>query len=115
MDLTATFAENPLAPGAVAGRGRRRRPRCRRRSRWLRGRAAASAEIGHDGAGFAFDCEGPRHRVLLHPHALADRPVTNAEWLGFIDDGGYADPLLWLADGWAWVQARTGSRRRSTG
>lgn len=62
------------------------------------------ALIGHEGAGFAFDNEGPRHRVLLEPFALADRLVTNREWEQFIADGGYADARLWLADGWAWVQ-----------
>lgn len=63
------------------------------------------ALMGHDGEGFAFDNEGPRHRVLLEPFALAGRLVTNGEWQTFIDDGGYATPSLWLADGWAWVQA----------
>jgi len=62
------------------------------------------ALVGHQGEGFAFDNEGPRHRVLLEPFALADRLVTNAEWDAFIADGGYRDPRLWLADGWAWVQ-----------
>lgn len=62
------------------------------------------AMIGHDGAGFAFDNEAPRHRVLLEPFALADRLVTNGEWDAFIADGGYANARLWLADGWAWVQ-----------
>jgi len=63
------------------------------------------AEAGHAGTAFAFDCEGPRHRVLLQPHALADRTVTNGEWAAFIADGGYREPRHWLADGWAWVQA----------
>jgi ergothioneine biosynthesis protein EgtB len=62
------------------------------------------ALIGHGGDGFAFDNEGPRHRVLLEPFALADRLVTNGDWADFIADGGYRNPRLWLADGWAWVQ-----------
>jgi ergothioneine biosynthesis protein EgtB len=61
--------------------------------------------IDMDAGDFAFDCEGPRHTELLHPHALADRTVTNGEWAAFIADGGYRDPRHWLSDGWAWVQA----------
>lgn len=60
--------------------------------------------IGHDThdpeAGFAYDCEGPHHHVLLQPFALADRPVTNADYLAFMEDGGYADPRWWHAEGW---------------
>ena len=61
--------------------------------------------IGHTGDGFSFDNEGPRHDALLQPFALADRLVTNGEWLGFIEGGGYRDAALWLADGWAAVKA----------
>ena len=58
-------------------------------------------EIGFDGEGFAFDNERPRHAVHLEPYRIADRPETNAEWIDFIEDDGYANPLLWLSDGWA--------------
>lgn len=61
-------------------------------------------EIGHDAAGFAYDNEGPRHRALLHPHQVANRPVSNAEFLQFIEDGGYRTPALWMAEGWHIVQ-----------
>ena len=55
--------------------------------------------------GFAFDSERPRHRVLLPAFQLASRLVTNAEYIAFIEDGGYGRVELWLADGWAAVQA----------
>jgi ergothioneine biosynthesis protein EgtB len=102
-DLLATFAENPLAP-AVWTRARPTPAPIAGPIGWIEGRTGI-AEIGHDGIGFAFDCEGPRHTVLLHPHALADRLVTNAEWKAFMADGGYARADHWLADGWAWVKA----------
>jgi ergothioneine biosynthesis protein EgtB len=60
--------------------------------------------LGHDGTGFAFDNEGPSHDQLIHDVRIARRLVTNAEWLGFMEDRGYARPELWLADGWATVQ-----------
>lgn len=72
---------------------------------WIEGRTG-EVSVGYGGAaGFAFDCEGPQHRTLLHPHALADRTITNGEWAAFVADGGYADARHWLSDGWAWVQA----------
>ena len=61
-------------------------------------------EIGHDGAGFGFDNEGPRHETYLQPYRLASRLVANQEMLAFVDDGGYHTPAHWLSDGWATVQ-----------
>lgn len=61
-------------------------------------------QVGHDGEGFAFDCEGPRHDALLQPFKLADRCVTKGEWLEFIADGGYERHEHWLMDGWTTVQ-----------
>ena len=60
--------------------------------------------IGHAGDDFAFDNEQPRHREFIHPFALASRPVTNAEYLEFMLDGGYDRPEFWLSMGWATVQ-----------
>ena len=72
---------------------------------WIEGRQGL-VEIGDDGrSGFTFDCEGPRHKTVLHPHALAHRPITNGEWIAFIEDGGYRTAAHWLSDGWAWVQS----------
>jgi ergothioneine biosynthesis protein EgtB len=67
-------------------------------------------EIGRDtdaqsGLGFAFDNEGPRHKVWLEPFALADRLVTVGEVKAFIRDGGYRTPSLWLSEGYALVQS----------
>jgi ergothioneine biosynthesis protein EgtB len=62
--------------------------------------------IGHEGRGFAYDNEGPRHRAFLEPYLLADRLVTNGEFLEFMEDGGYERPGLWLSDGWATAQER---------
>ena len=62
------------------------------------------ARIGHQTDGFAFDNEGPAHRVLLEPFALSSRLVTNGEWDEFIADGGYDTATLWLSDGWCWVR-----------
>ncbi|MFI5001428.1 MAG: ergothioneine biosynthesis protein EgtB [Reyranellales bacterium] len=63
-------------------------------------------EVGHDGQGFAFDNEGPRHRVWLEPFALASRPTNCGEYLAFIDDGGYRRPEFWLSAGWDCVNQR---------
>ena len=70
-------------------------------------------EIGHAGGNnnnnngvFAFDNELPRHRVYLQPHALASRLVSNGEYAAFIEDGGYRNPVHWLAEGWDWRTAQ---------
>ncbi len=118
-DILATFAENPLEPAyGVLDRhceepkatrqpsgteaGLRRSARNDELS-WIEGRDGI-VDIGATGS-FSFDCERPRHRALLHPHAIADRCVTNGEWHEFIADGGYSTPSLWLSEGWDWVQA----------
>jgi ergothioneine biosynthesis protein EgtB len=101
-DILASFAANPIDP-AVWSAPRNRPVQMPAPLGWNEGRTGI-VEIGDAGGCFSFDCEGPRHRILLHPHALADRPVTNAEWVGFIADGGYTRPEFWLSDGWAWVK-----------
>lgn len=100
-DILATFAQNPLEPAYAE------LPPAACHSAeplsWLRGRTGL-VEVGAGETRFAFDCECPRHDALLHPHAIASRPVTNREWSEFIADGGYSTPSLWLSEGWEWVQ-----------
>ncbi len=99
-DMLATFAENPLEPayGPLGG------PGCFATEplAWLPG-LEGQVEIGA-GEGFAFDCERPRHKIVLTAHDIAARPVTNGEWAEFVAADGYATPSLWLSDGWEWVQ-----------
>jgi ergothioneine biosynthesis protein EgtB len=66
--------------------------------------AGGLAQIGHDGADFAFDNEMPRHKVLLAPFQIASRPVSTGEYQAFIADGGYRRPEFWLSDGWRKAQ-----------
>ena len=103
MDLLNLMARSPLDPAAY-GTEPRSRP-----AQPARGGASrfegGLVKIGHDGPGFAFDNEGPAHRVWLEPYALAHDLVVNGDWMAFIEDGGYARPELWLADGWATVKA----------
>lgn len=101
-DMLHLFGENPLEP-AIWPAARKVPVAMPGPVGWVE-RGESVVEVGHAGEGFAFDCEGPRHRALLAPHALADRTVTNGEWAAFIADGGYRTPRWWLADGWAWVQ-----------
>jgi ergothioneine biosynthesis protein EgtB len=99
-DILATFAENPLEPAY----GARRQDHSTKplQESWIEGRNGI-VQIGASGDAFAFDCERPRHRLLLHPHAIAAGPVTNAQWDEFIADGGYRTATLWLAEGWDWL------------
>jgi ergothioneine biosynthesis protein EgtB len=100
-DILALFAANPLRPAY-----RTRRPRAAApepgEAGWI-DYPGGIRQAGHDGQGFAWDNEAPRHDVLIHSFRLADRLVTNGEWLAFMEDGGYRTASLWLADGWAMV------------
>jgi len=100
-DILATFAENPLEPayGELA-------PQACFAAEPLAFHPGRSGivEIGAPDGGFAFDNERPRHQVVLHPHRLAGRRVTNGEWQQFIADGGYRTAGLWLSEGWDWVR-----------
>ena len=117
MDIRHVLSCNPLLPAygelpwSSSGGGL---------SGWIE-HPGGVVEIGHDGASFcengaaefcengaadfAFDNEGPRHEVLLRPFSVSSALVTNAEWLAFIDDGGYQRADLWMSEGWATVTA----------
>ncbi len=101
-DILHAFAQNPLAPAALPGW---REPSGAPGPTRMVEAAGGLISIGQDGEGFAFDNERPRHTVLLAPYRIADRLVRNAEYLAFMEDGGYRTPGLWMSDGWAVAQA----------
>ncbi len=100
-DIKHALSFNPLKPAYREGKPGKAKPP---------GKLTYSShpegiyEIGHGGEGFHFDCEGPRHKIYQTAFKLAERPVTNGEYLEFMADEGYGTPALWLSDGWAWVQ-----------
>ena len=100
-DLKYNLSVNPLRPAyqsAEIPRASAARP-----LRWIDFEGGLHW-IGHDGNGYAFDNEWPRHQVYGTPYRLASRLVTNGEYIEFIDSGGYTTADLWLSDGWRTVQ-----------
>jgi ergothioneine biosynthesis protein EgtB len=95
-DFKHLLSRNPLKPAYA-----RRAPTETTAAalRWI-AFPAGLREIGHGPDDFHFDNEAPRHRVYLVPFQLANRPVSNRDFLAFMDDGGYRRPELWLSDGW---------------
>jgi ergothioneine biosynthesis protein EgtB len=100
-DIKHVFSVIPLAP--AYGQGEPASAAASRPLEWI-DFDGGLREIGAAGDGFAFDNEGPRHRVWLEPFRLQDRLVTAGEWTEFMADGGYERPELWLSDGWARVR-----------
>ena len=101
MDIKHVFSCNPMSPAY-----RRKEPagvRDTHKLDWFE-IAGGAYRIGSDDDGFAFDNEGPAHDVLVGDFAIASRPVTNGEFLEFVEDGGYREARFWHADGWAVVK-----------
>lgn len=103
-DLKHVFAQNPMRP-----RYRELALPPSRPSPEISWRTVDDGvyQVGQHGDAFGYDNEYPRHKVLLKAFALATRPVTNAEYIAFIEDGGYREPGLWLSDGWTTLQSNT--------
>jgi ergothioneine biosynthesis protein EgtB len=101
-DILHAFAQNPTNPAYDASW---QMPRAPQGPRGFVDVPSGIQKIGHDGDGFCFDNETPRHDELIPAMRIARHLVSNAEWLEFIEAGGYTTPTLWLSDGWATVQA----------
>ena len=98
-DIKHLFSHNPLFPAYTDAlpRSDETRPLA-----WHEF-GSGLVEVGHQGTGFCFDNERPRHRVYLDAYQLASRLTTNGEYRAFVDEGGYMNPAHWLAEGWDWL------------
>ncbi len=108
MDIKHVFWSNPLRPAYRLGTTATADPAPTELG-WIDVDATVLPDrglvtVGHDGQGFAYDHEGPAHPALVTPFRLADRLVTEGDWLDFMADGGYRRAELWLSEGWATVQ-----------
>ncbi|MCL2541034.1 MAG: ergothioneine biosynthesis protein EgtB [Nocardioidaceae bacterium] len=108
MDIKHVLSRNPLQPVYA---GSPATPSTPDRLGWVdfdpsagSGGSGGLVEIGSEGSGFCFDNELPVHQQWLQPYRLADRLVTNGEWMDFMADGGYRRHELWLSDGWARIK-----------
>lgn len=101
-DIKYNFYQNPMRPAYRDYRAVPARPP--QPLQW-REFAGGVYDIGHNGADFAYDNEGPPHKVYINPYRLASRLVSNAEYAAFIDDGGYRQPELWYSEAWAMLNA----------
>jgi ergothioneine biosynthesis protein EgtB len=105
-DIKHVFAQNPLYPvfreSKTGGRSSAT-PGSQSSPLQFIDFKEAVTEIGYNGNGFAYDNEGPRHRALVPAFSLATRPVTNGEYIAFIEDNGYRRPEFWLSLGWMTV------------
>ena len=99
-DIKHVFSCNPLFP--VYAEGKVGAPSVPRSMGWLEVEEGVHW-VGHEGDGFAYDNESPRHRVYFEGGRLADRLVTCGEYLQFMEDGGYRRPDFWLSQGWSVV------------
>lgn len=97
-DILHAFSRNPTWPAYLPGKPPLADAEAAQTWQTFSG---GVARIGHETDDFAFDNEGPGHEQILTDFALAQRPVSNAQWCTFMDDGGYDNALLWLSDGWA--------------
>ena len=102
-DIKHVFWTNPLRPAYAPRPAGSSEPT----PQGWRSIDAGIHRIGYDGHGFAFDNERPAHRVFVDEFQLADRLVTNGDYLAFIEDRGYHRPELWLSNGWAKVRAES--------
>lgn len=104
-DIKYNFFQNPTFPQYTTSQTTLLRPT--KPLHWLRVEAGLH-RIGHKSSdsSFSFDNENPEHQVFIEKFGIADRLVTNGEYLAFVQAGAYQDPQHWLADGWAWLQGR---------
>ncbi len=102
-DILHAFAQNPTHPVYDASW---RAPRAAQGARGFVDVPSGIHAIGHEGGSFCFDNETPFHDELIPTVRIARHLVSNAEWLAFIEAGGYTTPSLWLSDGWTAVQAQ---------